>query len=146
MLRDVIAHIHLLTRHVYMWCVHYAPLSSHLRGFRRNRSNRIELNTLRVTVSMTAASIRLIRTCPVCVTYIVMRASSVARDTPRRTCCVTRLLSARDSRTVTHRHPRHVNPSRPRAFNPHPADHDYCRFQFVLLVYQITVFGNKMCV
>ena len=30
--------------------------------------------------------------------------------------------------------------------NPYPAYHDYCRFQFVLLVEQITVIGNEMCV
>ena len=30
-------------------------------------------------------------------------------------------------------------------FNPYPADHDYCRFQFVLFVDQITGIGNKMC-
>ena len=30
--------------------------------------------------------------------------------------------------------------------NPYPADHDYCRFQSVLLVDQITVIGNEMCV
>ena len=30
--------------------------------------------------------------------------------------------------------------------NPYPADHDYCRFQPVLLVDQITDIGNEMCV
>ena len=30
--------------------------------------------------------------------------------------------------------------------NPYPADDDYCRLQFVLVVDQITDFGNKMCV
>ena len=28
----------------------------------------------------------------------------------------------------------------------YPADHDYCRFQYVLLVDQITVIRNEMCV
>ena len=32
------------------------------------------------------------------------------------------------------------------SFNPYPADHDYCRFLSVLLVGQITVIGNEMCV
>ena len=27
--------------------------------------------------------------------------------------------------------------------NPFPADHDYCRFESVLLVSQITAIGNK---
>ena len=31
-------------------------------------------------------------------------------------------------------------------YNPYPADHDYCRFQYVLLVDQITIIGNEMCV
>ena len=31
-------------------------------------------------------------------------------------------------------------------YNPYPADHDYCRFQSVLLVDHITVIGNEMCV
>ena len=30
--------------------------------------------------------------------------------------------------------------------NPYPADLDYCRFYSVLLVEQITVIGNEMCV
>ena len=29
--------------------------------------------------------------------------------------------------------------------NPYPADHNYCRFQSVLLVGQITDIGNEMC-
>ena len=30
--------------------------------------------------------------------------------------------------------------------NHYPADHDYCRFWYVLLVDQITVIGYEMCV
>ena len=30
--------------------------------------------------------------------------------------------------------------------NPFPADHDYCRFESVLLVNQITAIGNEMFV
>ena len=30
--------------------------------------------------------------------------------------------------------------------NPHPADHHYFRFLFVLLMYQITVIGNELAV
>ena len=30
--------------------------------------------------------------------------------------------------------------------NPHPADHDYCRFQSVLLVDQFTAIGDEMCI
>ena len=29
--------------------------------------------------------------------------------------------------------------------NPYPADHDFVRFQPILLVDQITVIGNEMC-
>ena len=32
------------------------------------------------------------------------------------------------------------------SIEPYPADHDYCRFLSVLLVDQITVIGNDMCV
>ena len=30
--------------------------------------------------------------------------------------------------------------------SPYPADHDYCCFYFVILVDQITVIRNEMCV
>ena len=30
--------------------------------------------------------------------------------------------------------------------DPCPADHDYCRFYYVLRVFQVTDIGNKMCV
>ena len=30
--------------------------------------------------------------------------------------------------------------------NPYPADHDYCRFSLFLLVSEIAVIGNEMCV
>ena len=40
----------------------------------------------------------------------------------------------------------HSGKTRIYAVNSYPADRDYCRFHSVLLVDQITVIGNEMCV